>query len=496
MHKPRLQSRANQCLYLDLVGPLNTSSSGMKYIFSCLDGFTRYVSAIPIRDKKAQTVISCLKAIINTWGIPEEIFCDHGRELDNQFMRQEATKLGVKQYFAVSYEARSNKVERYHRVQGSLLRSALAETNDYDNWPKYVPEVVRAYNTSVHAVTKFTPHRLQTGREYSGPLHTWIGPPEEEDSLPMEERERLKVRRKTLDELEALTNQHVYQKRQSGLYQNKPSFKPEIGQKVFIYIPVAIKANNQTGFIARKLSSGWSGPWRVADKVTDQIFRVLPMDGDSKQGRVISTDRMQPYREGHRYDSATTAVPLPPDHPLVRRANDDSHAENIIQSRVTEEEAANPWWPWSTHEEREALVPAMPQQQPTGPEEEQLAPMPAGIPVDEVCTDADSERERGAGAGQPAPAMPRHSATDHGGELGARPKWQLRVRFKEPVEGARGRSPSTGAERRRRREEEVNRRRGVQEQHEMAELKPSASGPGGGEEDKDEAGGEEVSSLF
>ena len=49
---------------------------------------------------------------------------------------------------------------------------------------------------------------------------------------------------------------------------------------------------------------------------------------DEKQSRVISADRMQPNREGHRYDSATTAVPLPPDHPLVRRANDDSHAEN------------------------------------------------------------------------------------------------------------------------------------------------------------------------
>ena len=55
--------------------------------------------------------------------------------------------------------------------------------------------------------------------------------------------------------------------------------------------------------------------------------------------------------------------------------------------------------------------------------------------------------------------------------------------FREPEEGARGRSPSTGAERRRRREEEVNRRRGVQEQHEMAERKPSASEQGGGGEE-------------
>ena len=60
----------------------------------------------------------------------------------------------MKQYFAISYEAHSNKVERYHRVQSTLLRSALAEVNDYENWQKYVPEVTRAYNTSVHSVIK------------------------------------------------------------------------------------------------------------------------------------------------------------------------------------------------------------------------------------------------------------------------------------------------------------------------------------------------------
>ena len=154
LHKPRLQSRVNQCLYLDLVGPLNETKNGLKYIFTCLDGFSRYVSAIAIKDKKADTIIACLRAIVNTWGIHEEILCNHGRELDNQQMRQEAAKLRVKQYFAISYEARSNKVERYHRVQSTLLRSALAEVNDYENWQKYVPEVTRAYNTSVHSVIK------------------------------------------------------------------------------------------------------------------------------------------------------------------------------------------------------------------------------------------------------------------------------------------------------------------------------------------------------
>ena len=426
---------------------------------------------------------------MNLWGIPEEVFCDHGRELDNQHMRQEASRLGIKQYFAISYEARSNKVERYHRVQGSLLRAVLAETNEYEKWPSHLPDVVRAYNTSVHGVTGYTPYRLQTGREFHGPLRAWVGTPEDEDCLSLEEREKVKVRKRTLEELQAVTNQCVYQKRQCGLYQHKPCFKPEVGQKVFIYLPVAIKADNLDGYIARKLSSGWCGPWRVCARKTDQIFVVRPMDNDPKQERVISVDRMEPYREGHRYDSATTARPLPPDHPLVMRANSDPHAEGVIQSQVTEQEAANPWWPWSN---QEAPFPAMPQQQqPAEPEHEQLQAMPdPGIPEDEIQPDAESGRAEGAVGGQAGLPGPHSSTTKQGERLGARPKWQ-RVRFQEPVTEARSRSPSAAMERRQRREEEVNKRRGVPQPCEMAELRPSATEQGnGGEEDSGGTGGE------
>ena len=506
-HRPRLQSRVNQTWYLDLVGPLNTSVSGMKHIFTCLDGFSRYVSAIPIKDKRSETIINCLKSVINIWGVPEETFCDHGRELDNQFMREEARKLGIRQYFAISYEARSNKVERYHRLQSALLRSALAETNDYENWPKYVPEVTRAYNTSVHTVTRFTPHRLQTGYEYSGPLTMWIGPPEEQDDLPMEEREKIKVRRKTVEELKAIYNQTVYQKRQADLYRNKPSFKPEVGQKVFIHMPVAIKANNQKGFIARKLSSGWCGPWRVEEKITDQIFKVLPMDGDSKQAKVISTDRMQPYREGHRYDSARTAVPLSPDHPLVKLANDDIHAETIIQPNEDEQGRPEETELWVPPVGQTDMAPAWPQQQPAGPDEEDMQPMPPVEPDDEVMRGAAESGGEAAElpAGREVHRQANHSDTGGPSDQAAKPRWRMRVRFKVPERESRSLSSSTleGAERRsRRRDLEVNRRRGVVERCEMEELRPSGTEQeGGGERDKsrgreEEEGGELDSSLL
>ena len=284
--------------------------------------------------------------------------------------------------------------------------------------------------------------------------------------------------------------------------QGKPTFKPEVGQKVFIYLPVAIKANNQTGFIARKLSSGWCGPWKVQKLITDQICRVAPMDGDPKQMRTVSVDRMEPYREGYRYDSATTARPLPPDHPLVKRANADMFVEDIFHTETTDKDASNPWWPWSTAEVDESQVPAMPQQPRADPDHEALDAIPMAEPVDEIMrTDAESgQKETEPPAGQPAPAAEAgHSLPARGRDTGARPKWRPRVRFREPVEEGRGRSPSNTEERRMRREAEVIRRRGLrqdqeEERGEMVELRPSNSGPtSGGGEDKEK---EEASSPF
>ena len=132
------------------------------------------------------------------------------------------------------YEPRSNKVERFNRVLGTLLRSVLAEGGEYEEWPKYLPEITRAYNSSVCSVTKFTPHRLMTGRELQGPLSQWVGLPQSKDSLSIAEREREKVRVDTLTHLRALTSQTLFQKRQSQKYYGKMSYHPEEGDKVFI----------------------------------------------------------------------------------------------------------------------------------------------------------------------------------------------------------------------------------------------------------------------
>ena len=136
---------------------LHQAEDGDTYMFTTLDSFTRYATATPVPNKKATPMAACLKAYVNVWGAPEKLFCDNGKELDNEVMRKMAEYLRITRIFSLPYLPRSNKVERLHRTIGPLLKAVLTETSGHDQWPSYLPEILRAYNTSVHAVTGFTP---------------------------------------------------------------------------------------------------------------------------------------------------------------------------------------------------------------------------------------------------------------------------------------------------------------------------------------------------
>ena len=57
MTKPMLYSQPFQRMSIDLVGPLTETAAGFKYILSCIDAFTNYVTFIPIPNKEAATVV-------------------------------------------------------------------------------------------------------------------------------------------------------------------------------------------------------------------------------------------------------------------------------------------------------------------------------------------------------------------------------------------------------------------------------------------------------
>ena len=73
---------------IDLVGPLS-SSNGCTYIFTIIDRFTRWPTALPIADATAAT---CARALLDGWianyGVPDSVTSDRGPQFTSALWRE------------------------------------------------------------------------------------------------------------------------------------------------------------------------------------------------------------------------------------------------------------------------------------------------------------------------------------------------------------------------------------------------------------------------
>ena len=94
-------------VHIDLTGPLTESSRGNKYIVVVKDALTRYVEAIPIRNKTADEVVHAfISSVIYRHGAVGWLISDNGREFVNKFF---CTSCAIIEY----------QTYHYHGIQSS-----------------------------------------------------------------------------------------------------------------------------------------------------------------------------------------------------------------------------------------------------------------------------------------------------------------------------------------------------------------------------------------
>jgi len=162
--RPLLVGAPGELWFLDLVGPM-PQSQGYSYIFTAMDGFSKYAVACPIRHKDAQTVAKVLvERIILLWGRPLCCLTDLGTEFENDLARELYNLLGIDKLRSSGYRPQTaGALERWHRVLNSMLAKVVSEHQR--DWPSLLSYVTFCYNASCHSATGYSPFFLMTGRD-------------------------------------------------------------------------------------------------------------------------------------------------------------------------------------------------------------------------------------------------------------------------------------------------------------------------------------------
>jgi transposase InsO family protein len=275
-------------LAIDLTGQHPKSSGGHVYVLTVVDVFSRFLIAVPLRDKTARAVADALfKHVFCKFGTCQEILSDQGTEFNNSMMEQMCELFGIRKLRTTGYRASANgRIERIHRTINSIIGKMVAE--NHRNWHEILDLVVAAYNASGHESTNYSPNLLMFGRETSMPLDLIVDAPAElkagtTDDYVRQLQEKLEKAYSIVR-----VNTRAAAERQKRYYDSSvrgAQFAPE--QFVWVYYPRRRRGRYP------KWSSYYVGPCRVERRINDVNY-VVRRTPRSKPW-VVHVDKMKSY---------------------------------------------------------------------------------------------------------------------------------------------------------------------------------------------------------
>ena len=133
-----------------------SNNKSYRYIFIVIDNFSKYLWAIPLKNKYSQTITNEFSNILSTSKRkPLKIESDSGTEFYNSIFQNFLKSKNIHHYSRFGDKGPSI-AERVIRTIRNLLKKPVFEKGKAD-WLSELPSVIKQYNNTIHHSTKMTP---------------------------------------------------------------------------------------------------------------------------------------------------------------------------------------------------------------------------------------------------------------------------------------------------------------------------------------------------
>ena len=154
---------------------------GYENILVIIDHFTKFAQAYPAKNQKAVTTAKLVLDFIRRYGFPEKFHSDQGQNFVGKVMKNLYKLTGIKQTKTTPYHPMGNGLsERFNCTLLSMVGTLTSEKKKV--WPKYLPDLVMAYNSATHHSTGYSPYFMMFGRQPRLPVDIAMGIALEDDT--------------------------------------------------------------------------------------------------------------------------------------------------------------------------------------------------------------------------------------------------------------------------------------------------------------------------
>ena len=133
-----------------------SNNKGFRYIFIVIENFSKYLWAIPLKNKYSQTITNEFSNILTkSKRKPIKIESDRGSEFYNNIFQNFLKSKNIQHYSRYTDKGPSI-AERVIRTIRNLLKKPVFEKGNA-NWLSELPSVIEQYNNTIHHSIKMTP---------------------------------------------------------------------------------------------------------------------------------------------------------------------------------------------------------------------------------------------------------------------------------------------------------------------------------------------------